>query len=167
MLSHLNTLECSPFIRGSLYGIKPHLRLHLHPGTHPSTPLVTELLRSSEWTLQLLQYSDTALNLHESLHMAKKNCLSRPFRTQYLSSWPIRLPCFRSPPPAYKLGRALTPAPGSQAPQAQARTLSSTQVSLTCATCLPTAWTMTGWTPLTGFSLDTCQKKHVRLNWRY
>ena len=48
MLSHLNTLECSPFIRGSLYGIKPHLRLHLHPGTHPSTPLVTELLRSSE-----------------------------------------------------------------------------------------------------------------------
>ena len=75
---------CPPFIWGSMNRIKTHLRLQLHPGTHPSTQLVTELLRSSEWTSQLLQYSDTALNLHESLHIAKEMCLSRPIRSQCL-----------------------------------------------------------------------------------
>lgn len=76
-------------------------------------------------------------------------------------TWTHWLIYSRSPPPACKQGQASTPVPGSLDPQAQARTLSSTQVSLTCATCHPTAWTTTGWTPLTGFSLDTCQNKHV------
>ena len=80
MLSHLNNTWCPRFIWGYMNGIKTHLRLHLHPGTQ----LVTELLRSSEWTSQLLQYSDTALNLHESLHIAKEMCLSRPIRSQCL-----------------------------------------------------------------------------------
>lgn len=77
---------------------------------------------------------------------------------------PTENSCFRFPPPASRRARGLTPAPGSRARQAQGRTLSSTQVSLTCATCLPTVWTMTGWTPSTGFSLDTCHKKHVSEN---
>ena len=77
-------------------------------------------------------------------------------------------PCFRSPPPAWAPGPAWTPAPGSQGHQAPGRTSSSTQVSLTCATSRPTAWTMTGWTPLTGFSparvpRDTCSTRALQL----
>ena len=87
MLLHLNNTWCPRFIWGYMNGIKTHLRLHLHPGTQ----LVTELLRSSEWTSQLLQYSDTALNLHESLHIAKEMCLSRPIRSQCLELLTILL----------------------------------------------------------------------------